>query len=1397
MRIVVDVQVEKRQGGTVAARALIDSGAEANVVSQRLVKEGGWTTTGVPAPLKGVNQRAIYVYGSHELAVAATDSGGETRTQRHSFTSIDMDAYTLILGYPWLYDANPDLNWQTQAWRFRDPVPLVEILDPADFAQVLNDEPETHLLGVFLVEPESTAHRLFVARVSPGQEPEIPEEYADFAETFDEKKAAELPPIDGPTHAIELEEGAKPPHGPIYALAEPEQKALQQYLEEKERRGWIQRSVSPAGAPILFVPKKDGGLRLCVDYRGLNKVTIKNRTPLPLISETLDRFSRAKVFTKLDLKDAYNRIRIRAGDEWKTAFRTRYGHFEYRVMPFGLCNAPATFQQYINEALAGLIDVFCVVYLDDILIFSEELDSHTTHVREVLLRLRRARLFVNLKKCDFRTSQVEFLGFVISTTGVSMEESRVVAITEWPTPQNMRDVQVFLGFANFYRRFIHLYSKITAPLSDVLRGGAAGRPVPFDFTTAAQTAFEALKQAFVTAPVLAHFAPALRTMVETDASMFAIGAVLSQLQVEEDTSRWHPVAYISRKLNPTQQAYGVGDQEMFAIVEAFEQWRHYLSYAAQTVIVKTDHQNLKDFLVNPKPNRRQVRWIQQLAEYDFVIEYRPGKSNPADGPSRRPDHKPEGDEVVELLLPSLREKLRGAYRSLDVVLVGEERQILALQSSRESSPPREVRGERKGHLGRLRGGRRKPGRNPPLESDTPRETLVETPAPPQVQPVAGTGFCRPLVPRSLAALRAKDETVYGLPSQPLTDLIRTLQRGDAQLRKLREAAARRQRQAGQQKGRKGVPPASRGSRPTANIPRDPRKRHEQPSDVGNRSGASKTPSPTLESQEPACLDGGASSRSCSRVGGGPKHASSRVPLTGDPLERDLSRALLVLEQGRRRGPQRQARQLRSPSAEPSPRQDSDEAGSWEAGWTKDADGVARYKGKVYVPEDQAVRAEILTINHDDPIAGHFGVTKTLELLKRKYYWPKMRSDVKRWVQTCAVCQRNTTKRHRPHGLLAPLPRPEKPWVEISMDFITGLPPSAHRGHVYDSILVIVDRYTKLARYIPCTKTIGAGELADLFMEYWVKDFGTPKGIISDRGPQFTSKFWSSLCFYLQVRRRLSTAFHPQTDGQTEVQNQTLEHYLRAYSTYYQDDWAAKLLLAEFTYNNSLHSTIGASPFYAAYGTNPEIRLNVEDDVLEGRAVAAQERAQLIRDEREVMDTRWRSAVESQKKFYDKRHKPADFATGDQVMLSTKNLRLTRPSRKLAERFLGPLVVKKVMPNGLACELEMPPALRRLHPVFHVSLLEPYYQRDDTVVALEIPDLQEDLEQEWEVEAIVGDRTVRGKEEFLIRWKGYGEQDDTWEPAAHLGNADEAMEAYQKRKSQAKAKSRSRRARRKE
>ena len=1202
-------------------RALVDSGAQANCIQRKLalemdlvrLKDG---STQLASP----EGRKIYSYGDHLVRVDATDTLGERRGADIRFVSCDFDleGIDIILGFPWLKQVNPSISFGSGTWKHTFRRDELEILGAKEFVRTLKNEKH-----VFALTRVPTG----VRRVGAVEAKTVPEEYQYVARVFSKEAAGILPDHHSMEHRIDLEPGTKPPYGPIYALSEKELEVLREYLETSEAKGWIRRSTSPAGAPIMFVPKKGGGLRLCVDYRGLNRITIKNRTPLPLISETMDRLRHAKRFTKLDLKDAYHRLRIKEGDEWKTAFRTRYGHFEYCVMPFGLSNAPATFQVYINHALVGLVDVTCVVYLDDILIYSEDPEQHTAAVRSVLERLDQHQLYVNLDKCEFDTERVEFLGFVISPDGVSMEESRVTAIKEWPTPKSVREVQVFLGFANFYRRFIYAYSRVAKGLTDLLKGGdKAGRA--FIWTKEAAEAFDKLKTAFTTAPILRHFDPALRILVETDASGFAVAGMISQLFGEGAGARWHPVAFYSRKMTDVETRYETHDTELLAIVLAFRTWRHYLAYSQLPVVVKTDHNNLKYFMTKRKLNSRQMRWAEELAAFDFVLEYRTGSSNPADGPSRRPDF--ERKTVEDTWLPTLHNKLK----------FGEQKTLWVSAISRRPVPAKpQLKAQE-------RGGRHSSTSETLGNSEEKEDHLGDGTAKgiPLFEPVAGIAGCKQYVPRVVAAVAVAPETAYTESKETLTELLLELQRRDPFVR------------------------------------------------------------------------------------------------------------------------QRQYETLSKPTG----------AGAVE-NWGLDANGLLRRGNAVYVPDDPAVRAELLQANHDDLLGGHFGVSKTLEILQRKYFWEGMRKDVKEHVTTCDVCQRTAVKRHLPYGELSSFPLPSRPWQEITLDFITGLPPSRFRGKVYDSILVIVDRYTKMARYIPTTKEINAAELAELFMLHVVKDFGVPSGMTSDRGSVFTSKFWASLCFYLKVRRRLSTAFHPQTDGQTENLNQTLEHYLRCYANYQQDDWGAKLAMAEFTYNNSQHSTTGMSPFFALYGFHPAIELHVGDNVPEGEAPAATERVKIIQTEREALDKRWQAAVEAQKKYYDKNHIAKEFKVGDNVMLRAKNIRQLRPSAKLADRYLGPFSVMEIVgTHKQAYRLELPPSYR-IHDVFHVSLLEPWHPRAGAVAepgAVEI-----DGDEEFEVESIVAHREGKKGREYLVRWKGYSPAENTWEPARNLKNASDKLQAY--------------------
>ena len=467
--------------------------------------------------------------------------------------------------------------------------------------------------------------------------PRIPTEYQAFTEVFSKKKVNELPAHGTHNHTINLEGTGDPPFGPLYNLSDNELKVLQDYLADNLAKGFIRALTSPSGAPILFVKKKDGTLRLCVDYRGLNHLTQKNRYPLPLINKALDQLVGMKVYTKLDIQSAYNLIWIKEGDEWKMAFRMRYGHLEYRVMPFGLVNTPATFQGYISRVLHDCLDVTCLAYLDDILIFSEDEAEHTEHIREMLRHLGKAGLYLNLEKCEFWTKWVGFVGYIVMPGGIAMEPDQVSSIHDWPAPRSHHDIQVFLGFTNFYQCFVAYFSWIVQPLTALLVGGKVGHfSKAFELTKEVRTTFEELKVAFTTVPVLQHYDANLPVRLETDASGFTILGILSQQNNKESPEKchWHPVAFWSCQMLPAEWNYHARQTELLAIMMACKHWHHYLDGADAPVNILSDHGNLRNFMMVKELMGRLAQWWELLSGFRINVVWCPGKDNPADGPSR-------------------------------------------------------------------------------------------------------------------------------------------------------------------------------------------------------------------------------------------------------------------------------------------------------------------------------------------------------------------------------------------------------------------------------------------------------------------------------------------------------------------------------------------------------------------------------------------------------------------------------------------------------------------------------------------------------------------------------------------------------------------------------------------
>jgi hypothetical protein len=1164
-------------GSSPRKEALIDGGSQLNLISRRLAAEQGLIVEPLPNFLaECANGSEISIQGITTADVTITDSRGHKETHRVPFVVTDLRRYQVYLGLPWIDSANPRLNYSSRRILFRGskdkdrgPFQQVAVEDAESFDRSMRD-PTTDVYACLVsFVGESALEQAKVAHLPP--------QYADYADVASEEDAKGLAEHSSNDLAIQLTPGAQPPHQPLYNLSGTELEVLRAYLSEYMARGWIRRSKSSAGAPILFVKKKDGSMRLCVDYRGLNKITVKNRHPLPLISESLERLAQAKFYTKLDVREAYHRIRIKEGDEWKTAFRTRYGHFEYTVMPFGLTNAPAQFQAYMNEALVGLLDVTCIVYLDDVPIFSDTEEEHVAHVKEVLNRLRKSKLYVKLSKCEWHTQRTEYLGYIVSPEGVSIDKDRVKTIQDWPKPRTVRDIRVFLGFMNYYRRFVAGFSKLALPLTKLTqkgpgaaRGGHAQRKEESQGITLGKEgdqAFQKLKDVFLQVPILTHFERGRETHIEVDASGGAISGILSQLVPNQaGTPQWRPIDFYSRKLIAAEYNYDTHDQELLAIVKSLEHWRHYLE--GQYFEVLTDHHNLKWFMETKVLNHRQVRSYLTLSKYDFVIIHRPGSTNPADGPSRRPDYMKEAQKPTQKYNQAFVKPMKDLlYKSSK-----EGAALINAITTRSKTNTKETAEAREALL----------------QFHKAEAALVREPS--------------PLQERSMTDDDSED------PSEP----------SDAEL-------------------------APSGPE----LPTEPRTR--------------------------------------------------RVTLR--------------------------------------------------------------------TPEEKASALEEC---HYDPLAGHFGARKTQEKVSRRYVWKGMTKDIANYCNDCLRCKRSAAAKHKPYGPLAPLPPPTKAWEEVTSDFITELPSSTFTGITYDSIMVVVCRLTKMAHYIPARADWNGTELAQAWIREVIRLHGVPVRIISDRGPLMNATHWETFNHYLNARRVLTSAYHPETDGQTERQNQTLEQYLRIYCTLEQDDWAMWISIAEFAYNDSIHATTGITPFQANQGSDPRSADWPGMALGDGESPMAVDLASKVLSLQSECKRKITAANAYQKEYADKKRLPIPFKVGDQVLVSNRHIKSSRPKKKLDWKYVGPgTILAQIGPSAFRVEV---PGLNNVHPVFHASLLEPYairgtIQHPNTPITDTLRSYGDDV---YEVDEILDRRQDEHNQwEYLIKWRGYSQEENSWETGANV------------------------------
>ena len=931
---------------------------------------------------------------------------------------------------------------------------------------------------------------------------------------------------------IPLLPGSKPIYRPMFRYSPMELEEMERQVKELLDLGYIEPSTSPYGAPVLFVKKpRSTALRMCIDMRALNSQTVRNALALPRIDDLLDMMAGCKYFTGLDMSKAYNQTRLgKASDIPKTAFRTPFGHFQFKTLLFGLTNAPAAFQGVMNKIFAPYLHKFVVVYLDDICIFSKTYTEHLQHVKLVLDVLQKHKLTLALHKCEFLKDELLYLGHIISADGVKVDPAKTAAVDKYAAPTDVQGVRRFLGMANFFRRFIKGYAQMTAPLTQLLR-----KDVPFTWQAEQQAAFHQVKVALTHAPVLAlpdwHDAETPYVLV-TDASYDGLAGVLMQ--------KGRPIAYESRKLNSAESRYSPTELEMLAVVHCCKVWRCYIE--GRDVHVYTDHKPNTYLSTQTMLNRRQARWVELLQGHNIKWFYKPGAQNPADGPSRNPVHDAPPDSVLVAVLAA---------------------QVPAVN---------------------------------------------------------------------------KLQQVMDLPS--FVDQV----------------------QAGYKQDQWFMNKAN-----TAHL--------------------------------------------------------------------------------------------------------------------QFCDGLF-YRGRsVVVPDAGTMRAELMKECHDTPYAAHPGRDKTLSLLARFFWWPGMANDVAKYVAQCDSCQRNKTSSQRPAGLLQPLPVPIQPWSSISMDFVVDLPATAN---AYDSILVMVDRLTKMVHLAPCNKADDAPAVAWLFYKHVASLHGFPASLITDRDPKFMSQFWASLMERLHMTHFASSAFHPQTDGNTERVNRVMEDMLRHYVRADQTDWDSWLPMVEFAINNSWHSSVNNTPFFLNYGRHPRSptefvllaakRGREPDDKVPAVKSMIQNMHDAIAEAKRCLH----AAQQRQKAYADTRRRDVDFKVGEDVLLSTRNLTLKMiGSSKLMPRYVGPFKIARKV-NQVAYELDLPPSMK-IHNVFHVSLLAQY--RSDGSVSPPPPPKLIGGELEYEVERILMHRDKHPlhkwsiKREFLVKWLGYGPEHNTWEPEANLTNCPELLSEY--------------------